>query len=181
MARHRGGCGERGVSETKCRAKSTAGEGENTRRDRFACAPLGALSLAHFLSLEFVVHPQIEIRHVPDSNLLLEGVLKDEERSVMGTRAGIEGTSGNTEANSVLRCVFLSCSFDLLMCNPPFFSSLDSTGVNPSRSAAATPSELVCPGGEERFVAQMITQSKTRPMQIRSARKQKKTRRRVAR
>ena len=62
-------------------------------------------------------------------------------------------------------CVF---SFDLLVCNPPFFSSLTSTGVNPNRSAAATANELVCPGGEEEFVAQMIRESRERPAQIRS-------------
>lgn len=58
-------------------------------------------------------------------------------------------------------------SFDLMVCNPPFFSSLASTGVNPNRSAAATANELVCPGGEEEFVAQMIRESRERPLQIR--------------
>ena len=58
-------------------------------------------------------------------------------------------------------------SFDALVCNPPFFSSLASAGVNPARSAAATANELVCPGGEEQFVAQIIRESKQRQGQIR--------------
>jgi 23S rRNA A1618 N6-methylase RlmF len=73
---------------------------------------------------------KIEVRHVAEPTRMLQGVLRDGER------------------------------FDFLMCNPPFFSSLESTGLNPSRSAAATSSELVCPGGEEAFVSQLVRESK---------------------
>jgi 23S rRNA (adenine1618-N6)-methyltransferase len=73
---------------------------------------------------------KIEVRHVAEPTRMLQGVLRDDER------------------------------FDFLMCNPPFFSSLESTGLNPSRSAAATSSELVCPGGEEAFVSQLVRESK---------------------
>src|SRR5690349_18717973 len=55
------------------------------------------------------------------------------------------------------------CSFDFLMCNPPFFSCPSQTGgVNPNRALNATPSELVCLGGEEAFVGRLIVESKAR-------------------
>ena len=59
-------------------------------------------------------------------------------------------------------------SFDFLVCNPPFFSSLALTGLNQNRATNATPSELVCTGGEESFVKQMIDETKARPDMIRS-------------
>src|SRR4051812_2041044 len=75
---------------------------------------------------------QIEVRHVSDPSLLLRGVLQHSD-----------------------------AAFNVMVCNPPFFSSLDQTGLHPARAGpAGTHSELVCAGGEERFVADLITQSK---------------------
>jgi 23S rRNA A1618 N6-methylase RlmF len=58
-------------------------------------------------------------------------------------------------------------TFDFTLCNPPFFSSLSQTGLHPSRSASATPGELVCEGGEEAFVERMIRQSKRLERRVR--------------
>ena len=80
---------------------------------------------------------KIEVRPVSDPARILDGVVGDQER------------------------------FDFMVCNPPFFSSLESTGLNRNRSAAATPGELVCPGGEEQFVASLIAQTKARPTLVR--------------
>jgi len=79
----------------------------------------------------------IEVRHVGDRSKIFDGVLRDDE------------------------------SFDVCMCNPPFFSDLASTGQNRSRGTVATPSELVCTGGEEEFVKQMIVESKKVPKRVR--------------
>ena len=68
-------------------------------------------------------------------------------------------------------------SFDLVICNPPFFSSLEEAqagskrkwrnlgkpaagGKNPIRNFGGKNSELWCPGGELDFVSRMISESK---------------------
>jgi len=80
---------------------------------------------------------KIELRHVANRTCILKGVLRE----------------GDTEEER-------DGPFDFLVCNPPFFASLDSTGLNPHRAAEATPGELACPGGEEAFIAQLIRESK---------------------
>lgn len=45
------------------------------------------------------------------------------------------------------------------MCNPPFFDSMDKAGLNPATSFGGTAAEMVCPGGEDAFVRQMICDS----------------------
>jgi len=82
---------------------------------------------------------QVEVRQVTNSKLLLHSVLR---------------AHGDTDEDGTVQAG--DGAFDFLVCNPPFFSSLDSTGQNSARAANATPSELVCPGGEEAFVAQLI-------------------------
>ncbi|MES1912016.1 MAG: hypothetical protein MHM6MM_004363 [Cercozoa sp. M6MM] len=48
---------------------------------------------------------------------------------------------------------------DFTVCNPPFFDSLEQTGLNRRRANPATHSELVCEGGEVAFVGNMIRES----------------------
>ncbi|CEP02217.1 U6 small nuclear RNA (adenine-(43)-N(6))-methyltransferase [Plasmodiophora brassicae] len=49
--------------------------------------------------------------------------------------------------------------YHFTVCNPPFFDDLQQTGLNAKRVCRATPSELVCPGGEVEFVAQIVRES----------------------
>lgn len=49
--------------------------------------------------------------------------------------------------------------FDFCMCNPPFFASMDEAGLNPRTACGGTAAEMVCPGGEEAFVARIIEDS----------------------
>jgi len=63
-------------------------------------------------------------------------------------------------ADHILRNVVVpSDRFDFTICNPPFFSSLEETGLNRNRGTTATSSELVCPGGEVQFLTTMVQQS----------------------
>lgn len=50
-------------------------------------------------------------------------------------------------------------TFDFCMCNPPFFESMEEAGLNPRTACGGTPAEMVCPGGEEAFVNQIIEDS----------------------
>lgn len=49
--------------------------------------------------------------------------------------------------------------FDFCMCNPPFFASMEEAGLNPRTACGGTEAEMVCPGGEEAFVAHIIADS----------------------
>nr|XP_043613804.1 RNA N6-adenosine-methyltransferase mettl16 isoform X2 [Erigeron canadensis]XP_043613806.1 RNA N6-adenosine-methyltransferase mettl16 isoform X2 [Erigeron canadensis]XP_043613807.1 RNA N6-adenosine-methyltransferase mettl16 isoform X2 [Erigeron canadensis]XP_043613808.1 RNA N6-adenosine-methyltransferase mettl16 isoform X2 [Erigeron canadensis] len=49
--------------------------------------------------------------------------------------------------------------FDFCMCNPPFFETMEESGLNPNTSCGGTPAEMVCPGGEQAFVSRMIQDS----------------------
>lgn len=49
--------------------------------------------------------------------------------------------------------------FDFCMCNPPFFESIDEAGLNPRTACGGTAEEMVCPGGEQGFIMQMIEDS----------------------
>jgi 23S rRNA A1618 N6-methylase RlmF len=49
--------------------------------------------------------------------------------------------------------------FDFCMCNPPFFASMEEAGLNPRTACGGTEVEMVCPGGEEAFVARIIEDS----------------------
>ncbi|XP_024382131.1 uncharacterized protein [Physcomitrium patens] len=62
-------------------------------------------------------------------------------------------------ANVLVGVVSEEERFDFCMCNPPFFSSLEEAGVNPRTSCGGTEAEMVCPGGEEAFVARIIEDS----------------------
>lgn len=50
-------------------------------------------------------------------------------------------------------------TFDFCMCNPPFFESMEEAGLNPRTACGGTQAEMVCPGGEEAFVNQIIEDS----------------------
>ncbi|GAM18807.1 hypothetical protein SAMD00019534_019820 [Acytostelium subglobosum LB1] len=73
----------------------------------------------------------IEVRQVNDVNSILVGVV----------------ASDNGE------------TFDVSMCNPPFFDSLDQTKLNPKTVCTGSDSELVTEGGELEFVKKMIQDS----------------------
>ncbi|KAK9797022.1 hypothetical protein WJX73_008069 [Symbiochloris irregularis] len=45
------------------------------------------------------------------------------------------------------------------MCNPPFFDTLDEAGLNPATAFGGTEAEMVCSGGEDAFVRQMVRDS----------------------
>lgn len=49
--------------------------------------------------------------------------------------------------------------FDFCMCNPPFFESLEESGLNPKTSCGGTSKEMVCPGGEKAFITRIIEDS----------------------
>lgn len=49
--------------------------------------------------------------------------------------------------------------FDFCMCNPPFFESIEEAGLNPKTACGGTPEEMVCPGGEQAFIARIIEDS----------------------
>lgn len=49
--------------------------------------------------------------------------------------------------------------FDFCMCNPPFFETMEESGLNPNTSCGGTPAEMVCSGGEQAFVCRMIQDS----------------------
>lgn len=49
--------------------------------------------------------------------------------------------------------------FDFCMCNPPFFETMEESGLNPNTSCGGTPAEMVCPGGEQAFISRMIQDS----------------------
>lgn len=49
--------------------------------------------------------------------------------------------------------------FDFCMCNPPFFETMEEAGLNPKTACGGTPEEMVCPGGEETFIGQIIEDS----------------------
>jgi 23S rRNA (adenine1618-N6)-methyltransferase len=49
--------------------------------------------------------------------------------------------------------------FHVSVCNPPFFDSLAKTRLNPHRAASTVSEELVCEGGEEKFIGRMIRES----------------------
>lgn len=49
--------------------------------------------------------------------------------------------------------------FDFCMCNPPFFESLEESGLNPKTSCGGTSEEMVCPGGEKAFITRIIEDS----------------------
>ncbi|KAG6548846.1 hypothetical protein Mapa_009608 [Marchantia paleacea] len=70
-----------------------------------------------------------EIDDVPHLAPVLCGVLKDGER------------------------------FDFCMCNPPFFESIEESGLNPRTACGGTSHEMVCSGGELAFIAQIIEDS----------------------
>ncbi|KAJ1430488.1 S-adenosyl-L-methionine-dependent methyltransferase [Sesbania bispinosa] len=49
--------------------------------------------------------------------------------------------------------------FDFCMCNPPFFESLEESGLNPKTSCGGTSEEMVCPGGEKAFITRILEDS----------------------
>lgn len=49
--------------------------------------------------------------------------------------------------------------FDACMCNPPFFSDVNEMGQNPQTDYGGTLMEMIYPGGEEKFVTEMIQDS----------------------
>jgi 23S rRNA A1618 N6-methylase RlmF len=51
--------------------------------------------------------------------------------------------------------------FDFVMCNPPFFDSMDEADTNPSSCCKGSTSEMVFPGGEVAFIGSMIQESLT--------------------
>ncbi|KAJ6802330.1 methyltransferase-like protein 16-like protein isoform X1 [Iris pallida] len=51
--------------------------------------------------------------------------------------------------------------FDFCMCNPPFFESIEETGLNPRTACGGTTDEMVCLGGEQAFVTRIIEDSVT--------------------
>jgi len=81
---------------------------------------------------------KIAIRHVEDRKQILTGVITDGDPK-----------------------------FDFCMCNPPFFDSLEQTALNDKRTSNATANELVCPGGEQAFISQMVEESVKIPHRIR--------------
>lgn len=50
-------------------------------------------------------------------------------------------------------------TFDFCMCNPPFFEDMAEAGANPRTACGGTEAEMVCPGGEARFIARIIDDS----------------------
>ena len=58
-------------------------------------------------------------------------------------------------------------AFEFCVCNPPFFESLEETGLNSKRACLATASELTCPGGELAFINRMIDDSIALRFQVR--------------
>ncbi|KAG6619796.1 hypothetical protein I3842_Q080200 [Carya illinoinensis] len=49
--------------------------------------------------------------------------------------------------------------FDFCMCNPPFFETMEESGLNPKTSCGGTPEEMICPGGEKAFITRIIEDS----------------------
>lgn len=49
--------------------------------------------------------------------------------------------------------------FDFCMSNPPFFETMEESGLNPKTSCGGTSSEMVCPGGEQAFITRIIEDS----------------------
>ncbi|CAI9097411.1 OLC1v1033834C2 [Oldenlandia corymbosa var. corymbosa] len=49
--------------------------------------------------------------------------------------------------------------FDFCMCNPPFFETMEEAGLNPKTACGGTKEEMVCPGGEQAFIARIIEDS----------------------
>lgn len=49
--------------------------------------------------------------------------------------------------------------FDFCMCNPPFFETIEESGLNPKTSCGGTMQEMVCPGGETAFITRIIEDS----------------------
>lgn len=50
-------------------------------------------------------------------------------------------------------------TFDFCMCNPPFFETIEESGLNPKTSCGGTPEEMVCSGGEHAFITRIIEDS----------------------
>lgn len=50
-------------------------------------------------------------------------------------------------------------TFDFCMCNPPFFETMEESGLNPRTACGGTPQEMVCPGGEKAFISRIIEDS----------------------
>lgn len=50
-------------------------------------------------------------------------------------------------------------SFDFCMCNPPFFESIEESGLNPKTSCGGTTAEMVYSGGERSFITRIIEDS----------------------
>ena len=50
-------------------------------------------------------------------------------------------------------------TFTFCMCNPPFFNSMDESGLNPNTMCGGTETEMVYPGGEEAFIKEMFRDS----------------------
>ncbi|XP_047308192.1 U6 small nuclear RNA (adenine-(43)-N(6))-methyltransferase [Impatiens glandulifera] len=50
-------------------------------------------------------------------------------------------------------------TFDFCMCNPPFFETMEESGLNPKTACGGTTEEMVCPGGEQAFIGRIIEDS----------------------
>jgi 23S rRNA (adenine1618-N6)-methyltransferase len=50
-------------------------------------------------------------------------------------------------------------AFDFVMCNPPFFAAMEEAAQGPQGCYGGTEDEMATPGGEERFVGQMVEES----------------------
>ncbi|KAL8271469.1 hypothetical protein Esti_004670 [Eimeria stiedai] len=51
--------------------------------------------------------------------------------------------------------------FAASVCNPPFYASEEEVAINPRREKGGSTNELVCEGGEEAFLARMLSESKS--------------------
>lgn len=66
------------------------------------------------------------------------------------------------DRNSVFHGIVLGSDplFAASVCNPPFYTSEESIGINPKREKGGNMHELVCDGGEEAFLSRMYSESK---------------------
>lgn len=57
-------------------------------------------------------------------------------------------------------------TFHFVMCNPPFFDSIDEADTNPDSSCMGSANEMVFPGGEVAFIEEMIEESEVLQMRV---------------
>ena len=97
----------------------------------------------------------IDIRCAPtDGHSILGAVLEQLDQPTAIHLADADGeTASNVSGGHQ--------EFECCMCNPPFFASLDETGLNKHRVCTGTANELVTVGGELSFISRLMDESTT--------------------